>query len=347
MSLPTTQKAWTVVRKGDPSTALELRPDAPVPKLSNGEALVKIQAAALNPVCAPPDQKIMKHLPGFLGKRPYVAAHDLAGTVVDANGTEFNNGDDVFGLILPILSKHGSLAEYAVVRASSLIPRPVNVTPTQAAGLAVAGLTAYQALFDIGGLEEGQSVFINGGSSAVGSFAIQLAKARGCKVVASASAKNEAYVRALGADEFVDYTTGPLHEALVALAPAPKYHVFLEAVALIDPALFTHSEAYLAPNGKFISVGPMPTGVGSFARFVWSVIVRPAWLGGTRRTWKLVTLDPTKEDLQQFARYIAEGKVKPLVDSVFAFEDTLKAYERIMTGRATGKVVVKVDPNVD
>ncbi|KAH9920420.1 chaperonin 10-like protein [Amylocystis lapponica] len=329
MSLPNTQKAWIVVRKGDPSTALELRPDAPV--LTKGEVLIKTQAAALNPV----DYKIMKHFPGILGKRPYVAAHDLAGTVVDANGTEFNDGDGVFGLILPtaVLSKHGSLAEYAVVRASSLIPRPANVTPTQAAGLAMAGLTAYQSLFDVGGLEEGQSVFINGGSSAVGSFAIQLAKARGCKVVASASAKNEAYVRALGADEFVDYTKGPLHEAL--------------AVGLVDPALFIHSETYLAPSGKFISVGPAPTGVGEFARFVWSVLVRPGWLGGTRRTWKFVSLDPTKEHLQRFTQYIAEGQVKPLVDSVFAFEDTFKAYERILTGRATGKVVVKVDPNVD
>lgn len=95
----------------------------------------------------------------------------------------------------------GALAQYTKVLASDVVPRPKNVTPTQAAGFGIAGLTAYQALEDIAKLEEGQSVFINGGSTAVGSFAIQLAKAKGAKVAASASGKNEQYVRGLGADE--------------------------------------------------------------------------------------------------------------------------------------------------
>ncbi len=99
------------------------------------------------------------------------------------------------------LNGYGALAEYTKVSASRAVIRPKNVTPTEASGFPIAGLTAYQALFHMAKLEEGQSVFINGGSTAVGSFAIQLAKARGARVAVSASGKNEQYVRGLGADE--------------------------------------------------------------------------------------------------------------------------------------------------
>ncbi|TBU35309.1 NAD(P)-binding protein [Dichomitus squalens] len=176
-------------------------------------------------------------------------------------------------------------------------------------------------------LEAGQSVFINGGSTAVGSFAIQLAKAKGAHVAVSASGKNEEYVRNLGADEFFDYTKAPLHEQLIAANPNPKYHAFFEAVGTADPALFVESEKYL--------------------KFLWKVLLQPSWLGGTKRTWKLIFVVPTKKDLEAFAKLVEEGKVKPLIDSVFSFEDTLKAYERIKTDRATGKVVVKVDPTAE
>lgn len=100
-----------------------------------------------------------------------------------------------------IKTRTGALAQYARVPADHLVPIPPGLSPVQAAGVTLAGMTAYQALFDVAGLQPEQSVFVNGGSTAVGAFAIQLAKAVGCKVAASASAKNEAYVRGLGADE--------------------------------------------------------------------------------------------------------------------------------------------------
>ena len=99
------------------------------------------------------------------------------------------------------LNGYGALAQYTVLSAQRAVLRPKNVTPSQASGFGIAPLTAYQALFDIAQLEEGQSVFINGGSTAVGSFAIQLAKAKGASVAVSASGKNEQYVRNVGADE--------------------------------------------------------------------------------------------------------------------------------------------------
>ncbi|TBU45081.1 NAD(P)-binding protein [Dichomitus squalens] len=341
-SIPTTQKSWSVTGSGDPDKVLKFG-DVPVPKQKKGGILVKVQAAALNPV----GYKVLKLVPGFVARRSKAHEFDLAGVVVDANGTEFKEGDEIFGVI-PVLSVflngYGALAQYTVLPAQRAVIRPKNVTPTQAAGFPIAGLTAYQSLFTLAKLEEGQSVFINGGSTAVGSFAIQLAKAVGARVAVSASGKNEQYVRNLGADEFFDYTKAPLHEQLIAADPNPKYHVFLEAVGTADPTLFVESEKYLAPGGVFLSVGPQGGGCLSF---IWKVFLQPSWLGGTKRTWKLVSLDAKKNELEAFAKLVEEGKVKPLVDSVFSFEDTLKAYERIKTGRATGKVVVKVDPTAE
>jgi NADPH:quinone reductase-like Zn-dependent oxidoreductase len=145
----------------------------------------------------------MRWLPNSFLKR--TAEHDLAGEVVDPNGSDFKVGDNVFGYIPPfphsLSTRQGSLGEYAHVSAKFIVPRPSNVSPVEAAGLAITGLTAYQSLFDIAKLEEGQTVFINGGSTSVGIYAIQFAKVKGCKVIASASAKNEKFVKDIGADE--------------------------------------------------------------------------------------------------------------------------------------------------
>ncbi|EIW58280.1 NAD-P-binding protein [Trametes versicolor FP-101664 SS1] len=344
--IPTTQKAWRVTRKGTPAEVLTLT-DAPNPRtLKKGEVFIKVQAAALNPA----GYKTMGALPGFLLRRLIGVDLDLAGTVTDGNGTAFKEGDEVFGWILLsqyIRSGQGALAQYARLPAAGFTLRPKNTTPTQAAGFGVAGQTAYHALLGLAALEAGQSVFVNGGSTAVGAFAIQIAKAKGARVSASASAKNEQYVRGLGADEFFDYTKAPLHEQLAAADVTPKYHVFLEAVGILDPALFIHSPAYLAPDGVFLSVGPQGSGIGTIASFAWNVLLRPPFLGGVRRKWKLVTITPKPADLEGFAALVENGKIRPLVDSVYAFEDVLKAYERVMTKRATGKVVVKVDPTVE
>ena len=106
-------------------------------------------------------------------------------------------------------TRAGVLAQYARVPAENVVPIPPELTPVQASGISLAGITAYQALFDTAGLQPEQSVFVNGGSTAVGAFAIQFAKAIGCKVAASASAKNEAFVRGLGADEVRSLPSSP------------------------------------------------------------------------------------------------------------------------------------------
>jgi NADPH:quinone reductase-like Zn-dependent oxidoreductase len=205
--IPDTQPTWVVVRQGKPKKALELKEDWPVPKnLAPGQVLVRVQAAALNPV----GWKIMTALPTFLSKRPHPAEHDFSGVVVDTNGSKFAEGDNVYGWVPPDLqskTKEGVLTHYLRVHEDYIVKRPDNVTPTQAAGITLTAMTAYQGLAHAK-LEAEQTILINGGSSAVGAFAIQIAKAKGAKVYTTASAKNEEWVRSLGADEACVQSSG-------------------------------------------------------------------------------------------------------------------------------------------
>lgn len=199
-------------------------------------------------------------------------------------------------------TRQGTLTQYLKIPAEYVLHRPSTVTPIEASGITLAAMTSYQALHTIAQLEPEQTILINGGSSAVGAFAIQIAKARGAKVVATASGKNEDFVRRMGADEvckfmiilslanivtqFIDYTQISLHQYLEENAPNPKYQVIYDAVALLDPSLYTFSKAYLAPNGVFITTGPMPHGFTISE--IWNLlrtlgaICTPWWLGGVK-----------------------------------------------------------------
>ncbi|KAG2061671.1 NAD(P)-binding protein [Suillus hirtellus] len=348
-NLPETQRAWRSVKRGKPHESLVFQTDVPVPPLSLGEVLVRVQAAALNPV----GWKLMSVAPDILARRPITPEHDFAGVVVDANGTEFSAGDEVIGFIpvpLQLKTGQGALTEYTKLPATHLVLKPSNVSAIEACGLPLAGETAFQALVDIGKLQAGQCVFVNGGSSAVGMNAIYIAKALGAKVVTSASSRNEEFCRNAGADEFLDYTNKPLHEHLVENPPSPKFDIIFDAVALVDPALYKHSNAYMKSRGIFISTGPWPdlkswggsAGVSKFLSLTCEIL-RPSFLGGVNAKWTIVGVNHKPQDLAKLRDLMAEGKLKLTVDSVYGFEDVLSAYERIMTSRATGKVVVKID----
>lgn len=142
--------------------------------------------------------------PSFLAPRPYVPECDFSGEVLDENETEFVPGDSVYGCVPNAIrssTRQGALSQYIRVPSSCVVKRPSNITPIEAAGITIAALTSYQAIHHIANVEPEQRVLINGGSSATGAFAIQIAKARGARVVATASGKNEQFIRNLGADE--------------------------------------------------------------------------------------------------------------------------------------------------
>ncbi|KAJ7039764.1 hypothetical protein C8F04DRAFT_1084745 [Mycena alexandri] len=336
----TTYSGWFVVQRGHPSEVLQLKSGLPLPtKLPDGHVLVKVQAVALNPA----GYKLMGAVPNFLSRRPHLAENDVAGMIVDPNGSKFSAGDHVFGPSATL----GTLAEYVVLPSSSLAVMPPNVSAVEAAGLGVVGVTAYQALVEKLKVESGQTVFINGGSSGIGLVAIQIAKSMGCKVVATASAKNKDILLSLGVDEFIDYTQAPLVEQLRLNPPSPKFHALLDAVGLTDPGLYLNSASYLAPGGIYLTAGTLPktlTEITGVMRQLFEGFLRPTRLGGVPRQYTLFFANLEQENLEKVRDLVSSGAVKPIVDSVYSFDrdGVMKAYERMMSKRAVGKVVVKV-----
>ncbi|TFK74269.1 NAD(P)-binding protein [Pluteus cervinus] len=344
-TIPTTQRAWVIEKLGIPRQALRLHENRPVPKLETGQALVKIQAAALNPL----GWKSMGVLPQLARAKLSVPEYDFAGVVVDHGDTTFKRGDLVFGSLDPFFalnSGEGTLAEYVRVPSSALALRPAGKHPVDVAGIPLAGQTALQALSTFTRFEANQCILINGGSTAVGMYAIQIAKAKGAKVVVTCSPRHNSLMKDLGADETIDYTAAPLHEILTRSPPDPQFNIILDAVGLLDPSLYTHSPAYLAPGGVFVTTGPQPKSFSAnqlWLAFKTAVAVaRPAWLGGVPRGYKFIVMQTNQRDLDELRELCEAGKLRSVVDSVTEFDNVLEAYDRSMSGHAQGKVVVKI-----
>ncbi|KAG9310795.1 chaperonin 10-like protein [Chiua virens] len=355
-AVPMTQKAWMVMKQGKPREALEFKVDVPVPKPKEGEVLVKVHAAALNPV----GWKVMGTLPNMLSRRPHPPEHDLAGVVVDANDTSFSNGDQVIGFIpvsVQFSSRQGALAQYITLPENHVTFKPANLKWEESAALPLAALTALQSL-RLGGYDPAraldtptqppaaqESVFINGGSTAVGIYAIQLAKALSLRVTATASARNESFVRGVGADVFLDYTARPIAEQLVTNPPELRFGMVLDAAGSLDTGLYVNSGTYVKKGGVYVTTGPWPDRggwLGLISRWT-CPLLRPALLGGVSTPWKFVNVANRKEDMRMLCALIERGALRPYVDSTYEFGSALDAYDRILTGRATGKVVVKVE----
>ncbi|KAG8831325.1 hypothetical protein FRC17_003278 [Serendipita sp. 399] len=284
-SLPITQYAWREVRKGHPSTALEQVKVPVTHDLAPGELLVQVEAAALNPI----GYKLMSMLPNAVAKRPHTAENDFTGIVVASQGaTEFKIGDTVCGWVSQSMSQmtsQGALCHYVRVRSDHCIRRPSNITPIQAAGVCLAGLSAFKLLFEDAKIKAGQRVFINNGSGGVGSFVVQLAKASGCHVTATVSSASRDFVLKLGADEVVDYQAEPIAQIFVHNPPILPFDAIIDCNGL-SSELYNNCEHYLKPEGIFATVAPATpslfatatAGAGLFGR-AW----RPAWLGGVPR----------------------------------------------------------------
>src|SRR5256886_5783442 len=181
------------------------------PKPGENQVLVKVKAAAVNPV----DWKIRDGLGELFGlKLPLILGCEVAGTVEETGAKDFAAGDEVYGY----LGAHsGGYAEYVAAPASEFVRKPGNVDFDMAASTPVGALTAWQGIFDHGKLASGQRILITGASGAVGSMAVQLAKTKATHVIGTGSGRNEKFVRELGADEFVDYKTEKFEEKVSAV----------------------------------------------------------------------------------------------------------------------------------
>lgn len=311
---------WT--RYGPPEEVLKLQ-DVEKPKPGKGEVLVKVHAASINSWDWELLEARFTNTRGGKRKVPKrVLGCDISGVVeeVGSGVAIYKKGDKVFGDISR--DGWGGFAEYASARADMLSRLLKDMSFEDAAAIPQAAVLALQALRK-GRLRKGLSVLINGAGGGVGSFAIQMAKSMGAKVVGIDRADKMDFILSMGADEAIDYSKVDFTES------GKQYDLILDVIG--HHSIFQYKKV-LNPNGRCIMVG----GTG---RTAMPAIFFGSWLLGNRKV-QLLLHKPLVSDLEEIKKSIVDGRVKPVVDKVFPLEKTYEAFNYYCQGRVKGKVVI-------
>jgi NADPH:quinone reductase-like Zn-dependent oxidoreductase len=290
--------------------------DAPRPQPAAGEALIRVHAAGVNPVDRAIRQGYFKERIPF--KLPFVPGWDVAG-VVEAVGpgvSRLKRGDEVYGRT--DLSREGSYAEYMVARESEIALKPKSVDFVTAAAIPLACLTAWQALFDNAQLTAGQTVLIHGGAGGVGHFAVQLAKIKGARVIATASARNHEFLRSLGADQVIDYNTTRFEDVV---------HDVDVVLDTISGETADRSYQVIKKGGIFVSILRPPSPEKAAAH-------------GVRMGHTFVQANVA--ELGEIAKLVDSGKLKATIEKVFPLAQAGAAHDLNATGHTRGKIVLRV-----
>ncbi len=287
--------------------------DVDRPKPGAGQVLVKVKAAAVNPV----DWKIREGLGEMFGlKPPLILGCEVAGTVetVGDNVEDFSPGDDVYGYLG---AYSGGYAEYVAAPASEFVRKPKQINFDAAAAVPVGALTASQGIFDHGKLTSGQRILITGASGAVGSMAVQLANVIGAHVIGTGSGRNEEFVRGLGADEFIDYKKGKFEEEV------SDVDVVFDTVGseTQDGAFRT-----LKRGGVLVSTVNPPS-------------EEKAKQFGVKGAMVMVT--PKPDQLAEINRLVETGKLKVRVAKVLPLAEVKKAHQLSASGHVDGKIILR------
>ena len=276
-------------------------------------------------------------------KPPFVNGHDMAGVVtkVGSKVRKFKVGDEVYAR--PSDFRVGTFAEYISIDENDLALKPKNLTMVEAGSIPLVGLTAWQALVEIGNIQKGQKVFIQAGSGGVGTFAIQLAKHLGAFVATTTSTNNMALAKSLGADLIIDYKTEDFEPKL------KDYDLVLHSNR--DTKILEKSLRILKSGGQLISLVGPPTpefaaaiGLPWYLKFVIKLLSLSVKKKANKRNtgFKFLFMRADGNQLGEITKLIEAGIIKPVIDKVFPFEQTNEALAYVETGRAKGKVVVKV-----
>ena len=301
----------------------------PVP--ADNEVLIKVKSASANPL----EHHFMRGTPyllrlmaGLGAPEDYRLGRDFAG-IVEAVGkdvSKFKVGDEVFG------GTSGAYAEYATVRDDRGIAlKPENVTFQQAGVVNIAGITALQGLRDIGNIQAGEKVLINGASGGVGTFAVQIAKAYGAEVTGVSSARNHAMVRSIGADHMIDYKTENYTES------DKKYDLIVDMVGnhgLLD------NRKVLTEQGRMVIIGGAKGNwIAPFKGPMKAMFVRPF----IDQEIQSFTAQIKGEDLTYLAELMAKGQVVPVIDKTFQLNKTADAIRYLEKGRTRGNIVIEIN----
>jgi NADPH:quinone reductase-like Zn-dependent oxidoreductase len=316
-------KAIVKRRYGSPDV-LELD-EVDKPQLTDGSVLVRVRATSINAH----DWHMLRGKPylarlseGLRRPKERTLGLDVAGIVEDvgASVTHVKPGDAVFG------SRYGAFAEY--VSGRTMVPMPVGLTFEQAAAIPTAGQTALQGLRDHGDLEPGQRVLINGAGGGVGTFAVQIAKALGAEVTAVTNSLNVEMIGSIGADEVIDYTREDFTRGKA------RYDLILDIGG--NHRLSALRRA-LAPDGRVVMVAPQPgQWIGPVVRVIGAVVTtrmgaRPA---------RAFLAEPSRDDLLVLKGLVEAGKIAPVIERTYSFEEIPDAIRHVEGGHARGKVVI-------
>lgn len=308
------------------------------PTLTENAVLVKVHAASINPL----DLRVLEgEFKTILPVQfPFILGNDFAGIVVEvgANVIQFKVGDNVYAKT----DLNGAFAEYTVVKQSSLALKPDNISMELAASLPLVSLTAWQALVEIANVQAGQKVLIHAGSGGVGSIAIQLAKHLGAIVATTTSSKNIAWVKALGADIIIDYKTTDFEQEL------KDYDVVLDTQG---GSILEKSLNVLKRGGRIVSIsGPPDRNLAEAINANWllkCIIPLLSWSirhKAKKRgiTYSFLFMQPNGQQLSEISKLVESGKINPIVDKTYGLSEIKDAFQYVNTGRAKGKVVLKI-----
>lgn len=314
--------------------------EMPEPELGDNDVLVEVHAAGVNLL----DAKIKtgEFKPILPYRPPFILGHDVAGKVnrVGSKIRKFKPGDEIYAR--PRDGRIGTFAEFIAINQADVALKPENLSMEEAASIPLVGLTAWQVLVERAGLKKGQKVFIQAGSGGVGTFAIQLAKHLSATIATTAGAASADLVRGLGADVVVDYRKDDFEKALSG------YDVVLNSQ---DANTLEKSLNVLKPGGKLISISGPPDpefarekGLNLMLRLILRLLSRGIRTKARRRgvTFSFLFMWAQGDHLGKITALIESGTIRPVVDRVFPFEATNEALAYVESGRAKGKVVIKV-----
>jgi NADPH:quinone reductase-like Zn-dependent oxidoreductase len=314
--------------------------DIAEPPINEKDILVHVHAAGVNLL----DAKVRNgEFKTFLPyKAPFPLGHDVAGIVtkVGSGVTKFKVGDEVYAR--PSDHRIGTFAEFISMNENDAALKPTNISMEEAASIPLVGLTAWQALIEKANLKKGQKIFIQAGSGGVGTFAIQLAKHLGAIVATTTGTNNIDLVKSLGADIVVDYKKEDFETIL------KDYDVVLNSQ---DTKTLEKSLRIVKLNGKVISIsGPPDPDFGIQINANWFLKILLKFLSaGIRKKAKRLGVNfsflfmrAEGNQLAEITSLINAGVIKPVIDKVFPFEQTNEALAYVESGRAKGKVVIKV-----
>jgi NADPH:quinone reductase-like Zn-dependent oxidoreductase len=321
-----------------------LRPrDLPDPVAGPGEVVVAIAAASVNPLDVKLREGAFKLVLPY--SMPLVLGHDLAGTVIAVGPAtrRFKVGDEVFGRAG---TKHiGSFAERIAVAEADLAFKPATLSMAEAAALPLVSLTAWQVLVERARLRPGQRVLVHAGSGGVGTVAIQLARHLGAQVATTVGPDNLVLAKELGAHVIIDYRNETFEQRL------SDYDVVLDT---LGGDVLHKSLGVLKAGGKLISISGPPDasfarqiGAGFLIRQLLPLASLKVRLDAKRRgvDYSFLFMRADGSQLAEIAKLVDAGAIRPVIDQVFAFDESPAALARVASGRARGKVVIRVSPD--